>query len=120
MTGLPNADYAVEQTRFSIAISHPDKAVAATLYAGFGYDGEPSRVYKSTDAGASLGGSRARDPVYDSVLDYCAEQCIYDNVIEADPTNPDIVFAGGQFNYAIRSGGIFRSDDGGAHWRNLG
>ena len=43
-----------------------------------------------------------------------ATQCFYDNVIEVDPTNPNIVFAAGQFNYDIGSGGIFRSDDGGA------
>jgi uncharacterized repeat protein (TIGR01451 family) len=54
------------------------------------------------------------------VTDYCATQCFYDNVIETDPTNPNVVFAAGQFNYAIGSGGIFRSDDGGQTWRNLG
>ena len=47
-------------------------------------------------------------------------QCSYDNVIEADPTNPNIVFAAGQFDYGIGSGGIFRSDDGGQTWKNLG
>ena len=35
-------------------------------------------------------------------------------MIEVDPTNANIVFAGGQFDYGIGSGGIFRSDDGGA------
>jgi uncharacterized repeat protein (TIGR01451 family) len=118
MTGLPAADYAAEQTRFSITISHPS-GPNATLYAGFGYDGNPARVYKSTDSGAHWAVT-SDGSGYDSVLDYCAEQCIYDNVIEADPTNPNVVFAAGQFDYAIRSGGIFRSDDGGASWRNLG
>ena len=41
-------------------------------------------------------------------------------MIEADPTNPNIVFAAGQFDYGIGSGGIFRSDDGGQTWKNLG
>ena len=118
MTGLPVADYAAEQTRFSIALSHPS-GPNATLYAGFGYDGNPARVWKSTNSGASW--TVTSDGVGDeSVLDYCAEQCIYDNVIEADPIHPNVVFAGGQFNYAIGSGGIFRSDDGGASWKNLG
>ena len=56
----------------------------------------------------------------EAVEDYCAEQCFYDNVIEADPTNPNVVFAAGQFDYGIGSGGIFRSDDGGQTWINLG
>ena len=41
-------------------------------------------------------------------------------MIEADPTNPNVVFAAGQFDYGIGSGGIFRSDDGGQTWNNLG
>ena len=38
-------------------------------------------------------------------------------MIEVDPTNPDIVYAGGSFGYDLspQSGGIFRSTDGGAH-----
>ena len=32
-------------------------------------------------------GGPASDP--DSILDYCTTQCFYDNVIEADPNNPD-------------------------------
>src|SRR5947208_13538941 len=62
----------------------------------------------------------AGTPEQESVEDYCGGQCFYDNVIEVDPTNPNIVFAAGQFNYDIGSGGIFRSDDGGQTWINLG
>ena len=123
MTGLPVADYAGALTRFSIAISHPTPGGSGTLYAGFDWaDGtghHPSRVFKSTDGAASwsiLPGGSGQE----AVADYCGGQCFYDNVIEVDPTNPDIVFAAGQFNYAIGSGGIFRSDDGGQTWINLG
>ena len=119
MTGLPDADYAAETTRFSIAISHTSPTGPVTLYAGFGYDGVEAHVYKWTTATGKWNilpdGSGA-----DSVFDYCAEQCSYDNVIEVDPHNANIVYAGGQFNYAIGSGGIFRSDDGGETWLNLG
>ena len=119
MTGLPDADYAAETTRFSIAISHTSPTGPVTLYAGFGYDGVQAHVYKWTTATGKWNilpdGSGA-----DSVLDYCAEQCSYDNVIEVDPHNANIVYAGGQFNYAIGSGGIFRSDNGGETWLNLG
>jgi uncharacterized repeat protein (TIGR01451 family) len=132
MTGLPIADYAGAQTRFSIAISHPSPGGAGTLYVGFDWiDGaghHPSRVFKSTDGAASWtllpAGVPPVDPAsppgQELVEDYCAEQCFYDNVIEVDPTNPDIVYAAGQFNYDIGSGGIFRSDDGGQTWINLG
>jgi hypothetical protein len=56
----------------------------------------------------------------DNVEDYCGGQCFYDNVIDAAPDNENVVFAGGQFDYGIGSGGIYRSDDGGLTWKNLG
>jgi photosystem II stability/assembly factor-like uncharacterized protein len=118
MTGLPNADYAGTQTRFALGLSHP-AGHGAVLYAGFNWNDQPSRVFKSVNEGASWTMLPAGTGA-DSVEDYCAEQCFYDNVILADPNNPDIVYAAGQFNYAIGSGGIFRSDDGGQTWKNLG
>ena len=122
MTGLPPVSGSgLAATRYSISISHP-AGQSAVLYAGFPslHDGaNVSTVWKSTNDGGSWSelptGTGA-----DSVLDYCGGQCSYDNVIEADPTNPDVVFAAGQFNYGIGSGGIFRSDDGGLTWKNLG
>jgi uncharacterized repeat protein (TIGR01451 family) len=122
MTGLPVADYAGAQTRFSIAISHP-AGQSPVLYAGFDWSDatgdHPSRVWKSTNAGASWSILPAGSG--DNVVeDYCGGQCFYDNVIETDPTNPNVVFAAGQFDYGIGSGGIFRSDDGGQTWKNLG
>ncbi len=123
MNGLPaGADYAAAQTRFAMSLSHPTGG-PAVLYSGFDYvdagGAHPSRVWKSTDQGASWQQLPAGTGD-DTVEDYCGGQCFYDNVIEADPTNPDVVFAAGQFNYGIGSGGIFRSDDGGQTWKNLG
>jgi len=129
MNGLPTGvDYAGAQTRFSIAVSHPSSTAAAVLYAGFDWnnaDGSHhiAEVFKSTNAGASwaeLPGHGATDD--DSVEDYCGTQCFYDNVIEVDPTNPNVVYAGGSFGYDLhpQSGGIFRSTDGGQTWLNLG
>jgi uncharacterized repeat protein (TIGR01451 family) len=122
MNGLPIADYATHQTRFSIAISHAAGA-AATLYAGFDWEDaagdHPSRVFKSTNGAASWVMLPA-GTTPDKVEDYCGGQCFYDNVIETDPTNANVVYAAGQFDYGIGSGGIFRSDDGGATWKNLG
>ncbi|MHB8612738.1 MAG: hypothetical protein ACYDAL_09965 [Candidatus Dormibacteraceae bacterium] len=130
MNGLPsNADFAAGLTRFSIGLSHPAGMAKATLYTGFDWVDKaaaggayhPSRIFKSTDEGASWSvlpfGSGN-----DTVLDYCGTQCFYDNVIEPDPTNPDVVYVAGSFGYNMNppSGGVFRSDNGGTTWKNLG
>ena len=41
-------------------------------------------------------------------------------MIEADPTNPNVVFAAGVYDYSHGAGGIYRSTDGGQTWINLG
>jgi uncharacterized repeat protein (TIGR01451 family) len=127
MNGFPaGADFADAQTRFSIGLSHPAGTPNAVLYAGFDYDDatgahQAGRVWKSTDGGAHWSVTGAGTGI-DSVVDYCGTQCFYDNVIEADPTNPNVVYAAGSFGYGLNppSGGVFRSTDGGATWVNLG
>ena len=123
MNGIPApSGSGLAATRYALGISHP-AGHSAVLYAGFPTpqpDGDaPARVWKSTNEGASWLELPAGEGA-DSVEDYCGEQCSYDNVIFADPANPDIVYAAGQFNYGIGSGGVFRSDDGGQTWKNLG
>jgi uncharacterized repeat protein (TIGR01451 family) len=128
MTGLPtNADFADGLTRFSLGLSHPI-GQTAVLYTGFDWiDGPPTfahhaaRIFKSTDAGTSWNVLPTGSGL-DTVLDYCGTQCFYDNVVEPDPTNPDVLFVAGSFGYNMSppSGGIFRSTDGGQHWTNLG
>jgi uncharacterized repeat protein (TIGR01451 family) len=120
---LPSPDFAASETRFSIDLSHPSPGGDGTLYTGFDWndaDGyHKSRVFKSTDGGASwtmLPGGTSPD----KVEDYCGGQCWYDNVIAAAPDDENVVFAAGQFDYGIGSGGIYRSDDGGMTWKNLG
>ena len=127
MNGFPaDADFAGAATRFSIAISHPSATTrpcstpASTgTTAGSHHIAE---VFKSTDAGASWSAARHGHRRHDSVEDYCGTQCFYDNVIEVDPNNPNVVYAGGSFGYDLspQSGGIFRSTDGGQTWLNLG
>ncbi|MDX6239512.1 MAG: hypothetical protein QOG10_4327 [Kribbellaceae bacterium] len=118
MTGLPRANFVATSTRFSLGLSHPP-GHRAVLYTGFNWSNQPARVFRSTNEGASWsvlpGGSGP-----EAIIGYCGQQCFYDNVVVADPVNPNIVYVGGQFNYAIGSGGIFRSDNGGRTWRNLG
>jgi uncharacterized repeat protein (TIGR01451 family) len=131
MNGLPaNANFLAGMTRFNIGLSHP-AGQAAVLYTGFDWvdtatpaKHHAARIFKSTNQGASwveLPTTGATTPD-DSVLDYCGAQCSYDNVIEVDPNHPNIVFVGGSYGYNLspQSGGIFRSDDGGQTWKNLG
>ncbi len=126
MTGLPgNADYTIAPTRFALGISHPTLAVSATLYTGFEWfdtNGvyHPSTVWRSTNEGQSWAETNTA-----VVGGYCGSsvnstQCFYDNVIGVDPTDPDIVYALGLFNYNTGTGGVFRSMDGGATWLDLG
>jgi uncharacterized repeat protein (TIGR01451 family) len=123
MTGTPAGNFAANQTRFEIGISHP-VGKPATLYAGFDWRDaaghHPSEVFKSTNEGASWTQLPGDSETGDKVEDYCGGQCFYDNVIQVDPNDPDIVYAAGQFDYGIGSGGIFRSDDGGQTWKDLG
>ncbi len=126
MNGLPSHFNADNLTRFSIGLSHP-AGQGAVLYVGTDYiddagDYHPSHLWRSDDGAAtwdSLPVTGFSGP-NDSVEDYCGGQCFYDNVVEVDPSNTDIVYAGGQFNYGIGSGGQYRSDDGGQTWKDLG
>ncbi|HSS60907.1 MAG TPA: hypothetical protein VLK30_05565 [Candidatus Limnocylindrales bacterium] len=129
MNGLPAAnvsDFVQTPTRFNLGLSHPS-GQSAVLYTGFDWFNagtsihRGSRVFKSVDGGANWTVTSFGTGI-DSVLGYCGTQCTYDNVIETDPTNPNVVFAAGSFGYTLSppSGGIYRSDDGGASWKNLG
>lgn len=126
MNGLPTLHNADNSTRWSIGISHP-AGKNAVLYVGSDViddngDYQPGSIWRSDDQAASwqhlpVTGFNGSD---DSVLDYCGTQCYYDNVVEVDPTNTNVVYVAGEFNYGIGSGGVFRSDDGGQTWKNLG
>ena len=129
MNGLPaGANFAAIPTRFSLGLSHPAGDAKATLYTGFDWvDGttgkrQGARLFKSTDEGASWSVLPTGKAPFDTIFDYCNGQCFYDNVVEPDPNNPNVVFVAGSFGYGmpIQSGGIFRSDDGGQTWKNLG
>ncbi|GAC1385700.1 MAG: hypothetical protein NVSMB42_05410 [Herpetosiphon sp.] len=128
MAGLPaSADYGQSPTRFALTIARPTGAVQATLYTGFDYfEGSQFHsavVYRSLDSGTTWLNTNSAPPTAtnpDAVGDYCGQQCFYDNVVQADPLNPNIVYALGQFNYATGTGGIYRSTNGGASWMDLG
>jgi uncharacterized repeat protein (TIGR01451 family) len=126
MTGLPAGNFLEGGTRFSLGISHPSATSAAVLYTGFDYFDDADhyhrgQVYKSTDGGSSWAATPTGSGI-NSILDYCGTQCFYDNVVKPDPTNPDVVYVLGSYgyNFSPPSGGVFRSTDGGATWKNLG
>ena len=123
MNGLPaNADFAAGSTRFALALSHP-AGQPAVVYAGFDWTDtggahHTAKVWRSNDEGASWSQLPTTTDV-GSVSNYCGGQCFYDNVIEAAPDDSNVVFAAGQVSSAGGGGAIFRSDDGGQHWKNL-
>ena len=125
MLGLPSADHVANQTRFSIS-AVPYKNTTR-LYAGFdwldkGGNYHPSRIFRSDNAGATWRQTGTSGPLgdLDSVLNYCDIQCSYDNVVVADPANPNTVYVAGEYNYPLGAGGVYRSDDAGKTWLNLG
>jgi uncharacterized repeat protein (TIGR01451 family) len=123
---LPAGNFLEGGTRFSLGLSHPAGDANATLYTGFDYfdlsdTHHDARIWKSTDYGehwtVTPNGTGT-----DSVLAYCGTQCFYDNVVKPDPNNANIVYALGVYGYnnSPQSGGVYRSTDGGATWKNLG
>jgi uncharacterized repeat protein (TIGR01451 family) len=124
MTGLPAGNFAEGGTRFSLGIS--DTTGTPTLYTGFDWWDlnnvyHTAHVFKSTDGGATWS-QTGNGTGTNSIVNYCGTQCFYDNEVQPDPTNPNVVYALGSYGYnnSPQSGGIYRSTDGGATWRNLG
>jgi hypothetical protein len=82
---------------------------STTLYAGITniVAGDLLGLFKTTDGGINW-------TQLTSTPDYCAPQCGYDHVIAVQPTNPNVVFAGGAFTTTL-----VRSLNGGTTWSTL-
>ena len=104
-----SADNAVKQI-WQIALGHPDEP--DTLYCGV----EPAALFKSTDAGEtwSLVQGLYDHPHRSQWMPGGGGLCLH--TILPDPSDPQRLFV------AISTGGVYRSDDGGANWqpRNQG
>ena len=85
------------------------RSSSTTLYAGIANvnTGNLLGFYKTTDGGANW-------THLTSTPDYCTPQCGYDQVIAVQPTNPNIVFAGGAYTTTL-----VRSLNGGTTWATL-
>ncbi|MFL6156541.1 MAG: hypothetical protein ACJ72D_10635, partial [Marmoricola sp.] len=126
MNGLPAGNFLEGGTRFALGISHPSPTAPATLYTGFDWWDSSDvyhtgHVFKSTDGGGSWS-QTGNGTGTNSIVNYCGTQCFYDNVVKPDPTNPNVVYVLGSYGYnnSPQSGGVYRSTDGGATWKNLG
>jgi|GEM_PF-6386894 len=71
--------------------------------------GAAQGLYRSADGGISW--TSRTVPRYPDGQTYCVNYCLFNNVIAADPQNPDMVFVGGF--------GLFRSTDGGISWTDV-
>lgn len=104
-----DADNAVKQI-WQIALGHPDEP--DTLYCGV----EPAALFKSTDAGKtwSLVRGLYDHPHRSQWMPGGGGLCLH--TILPDPSNSERLFV------AISTGGVYRTDDGGANWqpRNQG
>src|SRR6185312_13086945 len=77
-----------------------------TIYAALGGNAVTD-LYKSTDEGATWTAINNKNSSGGTL---CAAQCFYNDVIAVHPTNPNLVFFGGQQ--------LYRSTDGGSSWVN--
>jgi len=98
----------------STGFGRPDIGIAASnpsiLYASFSDSRSDDllNIFRSTDGGNSW--SSVTKPFANAFGNIC--QCSYDNFIEVDPTNPNIVYFGGV--------SLYRSDNGGQSWVEIG
>ena len=92
--------------RIVLAIS---PSTTTTLYAGIAdvNTGNLIGFFKTNDGGSNW-------LPLSSTPDYCTPQCSYDNIIAVQPTNANVIYAGGAFSTTL-----IRSLDGGSTWSVL-
>jgi photosystem II stability/assembly factor-like uncharacterized protein len=107
INSLPTSGYF--RAQIGISPSNPD-----VIYVGFGRASNYSLLafYKSTDGGNTW-------VQLTNTPNYLGNQGFYNHTIVVHPTNPDIVFAGGQYPYGPGYYGIVRSTDGGNTWQDI-
>src|SRR5579864_4214954 len=78
-------------------------------------------MFKSTDGGITW--NTIATPLGTggggSTNDFCGTQCWYDMPMAVSPSNPNLLYVGGSFNYNAGNGGIYMSTNGGASWNSV-
>ncbi|HEY3057060.1 MAG TPA: PKD domain-containing protein [Thermoanaerobaculia bacterium] len=112
-TGLPVSTATMRVNRLAIAIapSSPQTLYVSTSTLDNATGQELSRIYKTTDGGASWSETDLSKSTSSTVLTYLGTQAWYDNVIIVSPADPNIVVAGGVV--------YVRTMDGGTTWARV-
>ncbi|MFQ5805223.1 MAG: WD40/YVTN/BNR-like repeat-containing protein [Phycisphaerae bacterium] len=105
INGLPSSD--VRRILLAVAPSNPDVVYTAIINSSSGLRG----LYRSTNGGDSWS-QKTNTP------DFPYPQGWYDAFIGVDPTDEDVVYAGGVFpTYAVA--GVIKTTDGGNSWTDI-
>ena len=116
----PNNANNTDRSQFTLANDNG----TTRIYVGIGASGGPaSRFYRANNAQTATNASFT-DMTTAQNIDYCEQQCWYDNVVYSPPGYPGVVYLLGQFDYGQIGGvsnarGVLLSTDGGATWSDL-
>ena len=93
--------------RIALAIS---PSSPSTLFASIGNSSNSNLLglYQTTNGGSTW-------TQLTTTPNYCAPQCWYDNVVAVDPTNPNVIFAGG----SEENGTLLQSLNAGKTWTDV-
>jgi photosystem II stability/assembly factor-like uncharacterized protein len=102
--GLPSSGF--QRIVLALAPSSP-----STVYAAYTNGGSMIGLYKTTNAGTSWS-------LLGNTPDFSSPQAWYDTFVAVDPTNANVVYAGGVFpTYA--EAGVIKTTDGGNSWEDI-
>jgi photosystem II stability/assembly factor-like uncharacterized protein len=104
-SGVPTSG--IGDVHLTIGESNSQVVYAAILSSGGGLRG----LYRSADGGNTWTQKTATP-------NYCSPQCWYDIYIECDPTNPDVLYAGG-VDPRYATAGVLKSTNGGDTWSEI-
>ncbi len=123
----PSLNAAITTTLPAIAVNKLASG-ATRMYIAEGNTGTPfSRVFRSDDVATGapaftlLTSNNVADPGW-GTFNHCTGQCWYDNFVTTPSGNPDVVYAGGSYEYGERIAnhrGVVLSTDGGATWTDM-